>query len=122
MYFVLNGFTESMGFRVFAFEGIMADRQHGRVSFTVRADLALTRKYGIRLQELPLLCRSVLERGDKDDEKRAYTYTEEDMRLQVERIAARVEAARHSKPPRRPVSARVGTAWRGTLMNEGPNS
>src|ERR1044072_515545 len=96
MYFVLDGFNEDMGFRVFTFEGITADRVHSiRVPFTVKINLALARKHGIRLQDLPLLCRSVLERGHEDLEKRAFTYTEEDMRLHADCAAARDEAAKH---------------------------
>ena len=116
MYFVLNGFSAEMGFRVFTFEGITVDRVHRPAPFTVRADLALARQYGIRLQDLPLLCRSVLERGHEDEKKRDFTYTEEDMRLQAEHLAAREEAAKHSKPPRRTVSARVGNAWRAPVL------
>jgi hypothetical protein len=110
MHFVLNGFSEDSGFRVFTFDGIPADRlQLVRMPFTVRIDLALSRKHGIRLQELPLLCRSVLERGDGDPDKRSFTYTEEDMCDHVER-GARDEGAKHAK--HRPVSPRVGAAWR----------
>jgi hypothetical protein len=116
MYFVLNGFSEDTGFRVFAFDGIAADRMRLPAPFTVRADLALARRYGIRLQELPLLCRSVLERGHEDVERRDFTYTEADMRSHAEHIAVREEAAKHSKPPRRPVSARVGSAWRAPVV------
>ena len=113
MYFVLNGFSEDMGCRVFAFDGISTDRVHlVRSPFTVRIDLALARKHGIRLQELPLLCRAVLERGHDDQEKRAFTYTEEDMCMHADRLAAREEAAKHNKPPRRSVTARAGAAWR----------
>ena len=115
MYFVLNGFSEDMGFRVFTFERISADRTHiVRLPFTVRIDLALARKHGIRLQELPLLCRSVLERGHEDQEQRAFTYTEQDMCQHAERIAARDEAAKNARVSRRPVSARVGSAWRAS--------
>src|ERR1051325_4197562 len=118
MYFVLNGFSQEMGFRVFTFDGISPDRVHLiRMPFTVRIDLALARKHGIRLQELPLLCRSVLERGHNAQEKRTFTYTKEDMCQHVERIAARAEAAKHAKPPRRHVSARVGAAWRAPGAN-----
>ena len=60
MQFVLTGFTQDLGFRVFAFEGIGADRI--RTKFTVKAELALIRNYGIRIQELPLLCRGLLDR------------------------------------------------------------
>ena len=113
MHFVLNGFSEHMGVRVFTFDGITADRVHLiRMPFTVRIDVALARKHGIRLQELPLLCRSVLERGHEDLEKRAFTYTEEDMCRHADHVAAREEAARSAKRPRRSVSALVGSAWR----------
>lgn len=45
---------------MFAYEVIFAD--HVRTSFTVRADLALSRRFGIQLQELPLMCMGILER------------------------------------------------------------
>ena len=112
MHFVLNGFSEERGFRVFEFHGIAADHVRARKPFTVRADVALARRYGIRLQELPLLCRSVLERGH---EGRDLTYTEADMRLHAEHVVVQEEAAKHSKPPRRPVSTRVGSAWRNPV-------
>lgn len=110
MQFILKGFSQVMGFRVFAFEGIAADRT--RSAFTVGTDLALTRRYGIRLQELPLLCRAVLERCHEGEEKRAFTYTEADMRLYADCAAARDEAAKRKKPPRRPATDHIGAAWR----------
>ena len=108
--FILKGFSQVMGFRIFAFEGIAADRT--RTAFTVETDLALTRRYGIRLQELPLLCRAVLERPHEGDEKRAFEYTEQDMRLYADCAAARQEAAKQRRPPRRPATGHVGAAWR----------
>ena len=106
MNFVLNGFSEVMGFRVFAFEGIAEDRT--RTAFTVRTDLALARKYGIRLQELPLLCREVLERRDEAEEKRAFTYTEADMCLYASACAAaREKAAQRKKPFHRAPTADI---------------
>jgi len=110
MQFVLMGFSEAVGFRIFNFEGVASDRT--RTAFTVKTDLALTRRYGIRLQELPLLCREVLERRD-DEQKRAFTYTEADMSIYADVAAAR-DKAQKRKPPRRPVSDRVGSAWRGS--------
>ena len=110
--FSLVGFTQDVELRVFAFEGIAADRS--RTQFTVSADLALTRRYGIRLQELPLLCRTVLEQGHNGGEQRAFAYTEEEMRQYANDVAAREEAAKHRKPPRRPATDHVGTAWRAT--------
>ena len=108
--FVLKGFSEVSGFRVFEFEGISADWT--RTSFTVRTDLALTRRYGIRLQELPLLCRAVLERRREGAEQRAYVYSDEDMRLYAKCEAAQAEVARRKKRPRTHVTGNTGTAWR----------
>jgi hypothetical protein len=101
MQFILTGFTQDKGFRVFAFEGIALDRI--RTAFTVRADLALIRIYGIKVQELPLLCRSLLERSEDGKETHTMTFTEEEMRLHANTCAAaRDAAAQKRKPPRQP--------------------
>jgi len=112
MLFVLTGFTQESGFRVFAFERVAADRT--RTAFSVRADLSLIRRYDIRMQELPLLCRSILERQEEADEARALTFTEEAMRVHAEdgAIAKRAAAAKR-KPPRKPTGEAPGAAWRG---------
>ena len=70
MQFVLAGFTPDTGFRIFKFEGIGDDRS--RTEFTVRADLALSRKYGIQMQDLPLLCRGLLDRLDENEFQMAW--------------------------------------------------
>lgn len=90
MQFILVGFNQEMDFRTFAFQGIGADRS--RSEFTVRANLALIRKYGIRVQELPLLCRKLLERDDLGEENRTLTFTEDDMRLHANNETARAQA------------------------------
>lgn len=112
-HFILRGFSHSMGARVFAFERVAADQS--RVAVSVAADLNLTRRYGISLQELPLLCRAVLERSEEEPGRRAFVYTEEQMRLHSECVAARAEAVRQRKPPRKPAGEQGGTAWRGSL-------
>jgi hypothetical protein len=109
MQFVLRGFNQVVGLRVFAFEGIAADRT--RTLFTVSADVALTRRYGIRLQDLPLLCRAVLERCHEGAGTRAFAYTEEQMRLHADDAAAREVAVKRRKPPRRPAADHGGAAW-----------
>lgn len=101
MQFTLTGFTQETGSRVFEYEGIGEDRV--RIKFTVRADLALSRKYGIRLQELPLMCLGILERSSETDEAsgaemnsapRALTFTEDAMiRYSEDCVAARDAAA-----------------------------
>ena len=110
MPFILTGFRHEMGFRVFAFE--LREGVPDHVIFTVRADLDLIRRYNIRLQELPLLCRSLLERRG-DDDGRAFTFTEDEMRACADnRTAERNEAARRKKIPRRPAGVVPGIAWR----------
>ncbi len=110
MQFILTGFTQDMGFRVFAFEGIKTDRT--RAQYTVRADLGLIRKYDIRIQELPLLCRAVLDKCSEDEERRALLFSEDDMQLrEKDRALARATVAMR-KPPRRPAVANVGAGWR----------
>jgi hypothetical protein len=112
MQFILTGFTQDTGFRVFAFEGVAVGQI--RTVFTVRADLALSRRYGIAMQELPLLCRSLLDRQDESGENHALTFTEEEMRACADKRAAdRAVAALKRKAPRRPVVENAGAAWRG---------
>jgi hypothetical protein len=110
MQYILTGFTHDVGFRVFAFECIGEDRV--RTPFVVRADLALIRKYGIRMQELPLLCRRILEQRDGNDTERTFTYTEAAMSLRAN-VSAAEAAAQKRKPPRRPPTENSGAAWRG---------
>jgi hypothetical protein len=102
MRFILIGFSQDVEFRVFEFEGISVDRE--RASFTVAIDVALARKYGIRLQELPLLCRGVLDQCCDGDDKRAFTYGEAEMCDHAYTLAARAEAAKQNKAPRRSVT------------------
>ena len=112
MQFMLTGFTQDLAFRVFAFERMGLDRVRTKV--VVKADLALTRRYGIPMQELPFLCRNLLERSDNGGETHTLTFTEDDMGLHAkDRAAAREAAAQRKKPPRRPPSENVGAAWRG---------
>jgi len=110
--FILTGFTQELGFRVFAFERLGQDRVRTRC--IVKADLGLVRRYGIRLQELPLMCRGLLERGDDSEPTPSMVFGEEQMRACAnERAAAKEGAAHKKKPPRRPVVENPGAAWRG---------
>jgi hypothetical protein len=107
MQFVLAGFTPDNGFRVFNFEGIAEDRS--RVRFTIRADLGLARRYGIPIQDLPLLCRVLLEQRDESDSGRALVFSEEKMRMNADDRAAEKEAAKMKKAARRPFASSPGT-------------
>jgi len=110
MQFILTGFTQDLGFRVFAFEGVKADRT--RTQYTVRADLGLVRKYGIRVQELPLLCRSLLDKAGDCEQTRTLIFSEDDMQRRAKDCALARETAALRKPARRPIAANVGAAWR----------
>lgn len=111
MQFVLTGFTHDLGTRVFAFERVGEDRI--RTLCTVRADLAVARRYGIRIQELPLLCRGLLDRCEEVGES-SLTFTEDQMRTSAnERAAAREAAVKKRKTPHRPSGENLGAAWRG---------
>ena len=110
MQYIITGFTHDMGFRVFAFQGIGEDRV--RTEYKVRADLALIQRYGIRMQELPLLCRGILEGRNEDEDQKTFTYTESDMRRNAELCAVHAADAEKRKPPRKPPSHNLGAAWR----------
>ncbi len=115
MQFTLTGFNQDMGCRVFAFEGTTADRT--RREYTVRADLALSRRYGIQMQELPLLCRALLEQHGSE-EGCAMTFTEEAMRLHARACTeARNAAILKRKAVRRPATtSQAGVGWRATQL------
>jgi hypothetical protein len=116
MEFVLTGFIADTGFRVFAFDGIAADRT--RTPYVVRADLALIRAHGIMIQDLPLLCRVLLDRRDLESTERTVTFTEADMRAvagvrDADRDAAQRKKALRRIPPRRPAAAAAAVATAG---------
>ncbi len=96
--FSMTGFKQDGGSRVFAFTRFESDGT--RAEFTVKADLALSRKYAITVQELPLLCRLLLEQLNEAAEKRTLTYTEDQMSLlAAERAAARAASSNRKRRP-----------------------
>ena len=104
--FILKGFSHVMEYRVFEFERVTVDLARDR--FTVRIDLGLARKYHIPQQEMPLLCRGLLEQGWEGGEEQANTYTEQEMRRYAYDAAARAETAKHKKMQRLPVNGGFG--------------
>lgn len=95
--FVFAGFTQESGVRVFAFEKIAEDQT--RTKYSVRADLALSRRYDIRMQELPLLCRVFLERQGAEEDRRAFTLTEQEMSIWAKESAAKLRFPSFKKRP-----------------------
>jgi hypothetical protein len=110
MRFTMMGFDQDAGVRQYAFQGTADGILTG---FTVGVELALIPRYGIRIQELPLLCRGLLERQGEGEEKRTLTFTEEEMRVHADICATVREAAAQKKRlARRPPPANVEAAWR----------
>jgi hypothetical protein len=110
--YTLTGFTQTAGIRTYAFEGFL---DGGRIYRKVEVDLALIPGYGIRIQELPLLCRELLQRRVDADAVCAI-FSEQEMRGHAERLTtAREEAELKKKAPRHPPAANPGAAWRTTF-------
>jgi hypothetical protein len=107
--FVLEGLTHDAESRIFAFTGIAHDRT--RTEFTVRVDLSHIRKYGIRIQELPLLCRELLQ-NRVDLDARALVFTEGEMRFYEDQcVALRLVAAEKRKAPKRQPVQNAASGW-----------
>lgn len=104
-----------MGFRVYSFERTGKDRVV--VRFAVKADLSLIRRYGIRVQDLPLACLALLERRNEHELAPIVIFTEDEMSRHAKNcVAARDAAAQKRKPHRRPPSENVGAAWRAPQL------
>ena len=93
--FVLSGFHQEAGIRYYLFR--RPDEGGGSIEFTVDADVTLLRKYGIVLQELPLLCRHLLEKQEAGSLARAVTFSEDLMKEQADQRAAVKYAAEQKK-------------------------
>ena len=100
--FALASVTNEGTFRRFAFE--LVGSGPPRRTVVVVADMELVRKYGIPLQELPLLCLRLLESGG-DFANATVIFTEQEMiayadrRLEEKTLA---EQKRRGHPPRPP--------------------
>jgi hypothetical protein len=107
--FFLSGFTQTAGIRIYAFQGRIEAR---RIDYTVEVDLALIPGFGIRIQDLPLLCRELLQQA-QPDEINALVFTEQRMRSHAEKLSlAREEAALKKKQSRRLASVEPATSYR----------
>ncbi len=120
MHFILTGFKQDKGYRVFSFERLEADKT--TTMRMVRADLTLAQKYDIPLQDLPLLCLGHVGQTIENSQEILMTFTEEDMRLhQRERADARKLALQRKKPVRRPITphpSRATNVWGSALENK----
>lgn len=107
--FLLTGFTQDKDDRVFSFDGVNLDRTKTPVQ--VRIDTRMARHYGIRPQELPLLCRSLLDSFPEGQQHTVVTFGEEEMSRHRAEIALRTAAAKVRRPPRRPSPTAVRSPW-----------
>ena len=91
MQFVLVGFSQTGNVRRFVFERVTAER--ARIQYSVDADLLALRGFRISMQELPLICRRLLETVAESDPMRALILTEEHMRQHAAVTTAALEQA-----------------------------
>lgn len=121
--FVLTGFSQENNVRRYTFQALPAGNQKpvggvkagaGQVKeWTVSADLSLMRKHKIPLQELPLLCKRLVEQQSEQGKEDALMFTERDMLgYASNRSAAELAAEVKKRARRMPSSNRVGMAWR----------
>jgi hypothetical protein len=111
--FFLMGYTQAAGIRIYAFEGRV---DASRIDYTVEVDMALIPGYGIRIQDLPLLCRELLQQQSRPDDISAVVFTEQRMRSHAEKLAAaRQEAEDRKKQSKHLASADAATDWRPQL-------
>lgn len=104
--FHLSGFTQTAGIRRYAFEGRVEAR---RFDYTVEVDLALIPGFGIRIQDLPLLCRELLQEQALPDEIKAFIFTEQQMRSHAQKLKVAREDAEQRKKARRSANANPET-------------
>ena len=111
--FFLTGFKQAAGIRTYAFYCKVDAR---RMDYTVEVDLALLPGYGISIQDLPLLCRELLQQRGQPDEISAVVFTRQRMSSHAEELAtARLQAQQKRKSYKHGPNANAGPASRPTL-------
>jgi len=100
MIFAFTGFSQQGADRVFSFE--LLPRSPECSTFEVRADIAVARRYKISLQQLPILCRGVLENQPETARSHTATYSAADMLV----YANARNAAEANRKARRPSPSR----------------
>lgn len=112
MEFLMTGYKQQGGVRRYTFKGTTPETTS--LEFAVETEIALLPRYGIGIQELPLMCRRLLEKDGPRDAGTVLVFTEELMREHAEHIASvRRAALDKRKPHRRPPAHRLGQHWRG---------
>lgn len=95
--FILLGFSQNNNMRRFFFERTGAAGM-AREQFTVDADMGLARRYKIAMQDLPLLCRRMLDQAD-GTVSRTLIFGEAQMCSHAGILASEMEARALKKKP-----------------------
>lgn len=112
MRFAFTDFFQDGPFRVFVFEKL--PKGEGQSKYWVKADLSIARGFRISVQELPLLCRDLLEAGIENPEKHTIVYTAEDMKRHATKCAD-IAAQRKSYSLKRAAAAATPAVAARTL-------
>ena len=118
MQYTLAGFTTDKAFRLYSF--LCTDDEKHRTEYRVKCDLGLIQRYGIHVQDLPLLCQGLLERRVEGSTERTFTFTEAEMRQQAAVRTAKAEEAAKNKPVRKPPPPTAAVGWRDRFRPTGP--
>jgi len=97
MSLILLGFSQEAEIRHFAFERVAADGT--RTGCIVHADLPMARRFNVKIQDLPLICRRVLA-AHTEDQRESVVVTADEMRSHAEGVAASTALGRAGKRPR----------------------
>jgi hypothetical protein len=100
MKFVLTGFCQSENVRHYSFQGIVPGGK--RTELSVGVDLALLHKYGIPLQEAPLLCCLLLSAQSEAELGQHFVLSEGELR---DRAAQRDNERTESQTKKKPAAA-----------------
>lgn len=99
MEYVLTGVEHSGNIRLYAFAEVEHDSR--RTGLSVAVDINVLRKYGIPIQELPLLCRFFLKDQRGAGSERDLTYGEAEMIKYATRRDDAARAAEQRKAQRK---------------------
>lgn len=109
MAFVLKGIANERAARRFTFE--VTEKGSVQASIVVAVDVDLARRFGIPLQELPLLCLHLLERSPSPEKTLIFTEAEMVNYAKL-RDDAKSSHERKQRLRKKRTSALVGQAWR----------
>lgn len=108
--YLLTGFTQEKDFRIFEFEFV--DENRTRCRCAVRANLNLLRQYSIQVQELPLLCRRLLEDCPERPAGRLMTFEETSMQEHARLAKLEREELQRRRGNRKTPVPTPGAGWR----------